>query len=287
MGSHDIYIAHRDVIERALVFVCRRHRLPPVDAEDFSSTCRLHLMDDDYAVIRAYQGRSSLQTYLVTVVTHFFQDWRNARWGKWRPSAEAKRLGPLAVRLETMLLRDGLTLDQAYETLRTNFNLAESRQAVEALAARFPHRTGRTFVSEEAVIEKAAIDSRADAPLKQAEAAAAARQSGAVLAMAVARLAPQDRLVLRMRFEDGCSVADIARALQLEQKPLYRRLERMLGELREALEAAGLTRDTAVGVLDQRGFDLATTGGDDELEIWGEVRPHNRGGFPGTSVRVK
>jgi hypothetical protein len=93
--------------------------------------------------------------------------------------------------------------------------------------------------------------------------------------------------VLRMRFEDGCSVADISRTLRLDQKPLCRRLERLLADLRAALEAAGLTKDNATDVLDQRGFDLATAGGDDELEIWGEVRPLNRGGSRGSTVRVK
>ena len=137
------------------------------------------------------------------------------------------------------------------------------------------------------MIEKAAIDSRADAPLKQAEAAAAARQSGAVLAMAVARLAPQDRLVLRMRFEDGCSVADIARALQLEQKPLYRRLERMLGELREALEAAGLTRDTAVGRSTSGDSTSPPPAATTNWKSGAKSVLDNRGGFPGTSVRVK
>ena len=137
MGSHDIYIAHRDVIERALVFVCRRHRLPPVDAEDFSSTCRLHLMDDDYAVIRAYQGRSSLQQDLVTVVTHFFQDWRNARWENGAP--QRKPNGGAARRAAGDDAPPGrFDARSAYKTLRTNFNLAESRQAVEALAAVSP-----------------------------------------------------------------------------------------------------------------------------------------------------
>ena len=286
MGSHHTYLAHRDVIERALAFVCRRHGMTAVDAEDFSSTCRLHLMDDDYAVIRAYQGRSSLQTYLVSVITHFFQDWRNARWGKWRPSAEAKRLGAVAVQLERMLVRDGLTLDEAHETLRTNLGIDESRQALEDLAGRFPHRTGRTFVSDDAVSDRPAIDSRADAPLKQTEAAEAARRFTGLLADALGRLAVQDRLLLRMRFEDGCTVADISRALSLDQKPLYRRMERLLGELRTALEAAGLTNAVATDLLDQRGFDLKADR-DDETEIWGDVRPFDRGGSPDTTERLK
>ena len=51
---------------------------------------------------------------------------------------------------------------------------------------------------------------------------------------------PEDRLLLRLRFWQGLSVADIAALLKLEAKPLYRRYERLMRELREALEAQGL-----------------------------------------------
>ena len=48
---------------------------------------------DDYSILRKFKGRSSLRTDLITVVTHLYQDWRNGRWGKWRPSEDAKRRG--------------------------------------------------------------------------------------------------------------------------------------------------------------------------------------------------
>jgi RNA polymerase sigma factor for flagellar operon FliA len=49
-------------------------------------------------------------------------------------------------------------------------------------------------------------------------------------------LEAQDRLILAMRFEDGRTVAEIAGILRLDQKGLYRRLERLLKELRKALQ---------------------------------------------------
>ncbi len=54
------------------------------------------------------------------VVQRLFLDHRNRQWGKWRPSAEAKRRGPLAILLERLVVRDGWTFEQAVETLRTN-----------------------------------------------------------------------------------------------------------------------------------------------------------------------
>jgi hypothetical protein len=45
-----------------------------------------------------------------------------------------------------------------------------------------------------------------------------------------------------MRFEDSVPVADIARALHLNQKRLYRTIEQLLATLRQGLEAEGLDR---------------------------------------------
>lgn len=252
----DTYSANRELIEQAIRFACRRHQLYSADAQDFGSTARLHLIENDYAVLRAFRGESKLQTYLSTVLTRCFLDWRNARWGKWRPSAEARRLGAEAIRLETLVVRDGLSFDEACETLRTNLSVALSREELEAMAARLPIRSSRTFVSDEHLERRPAIDGHADRLVREREAAAAAERASDVLRDIVGRFPAQDRLILRMRFFDNFGIADIARALSLEAKPLYRRIEKLLTELRTSLENAGVTAQVAAELLELRGFDL-------------------------------
>lgn len=67
----------------------------------------------------------------------------------------------------------------------------------------------------------------------------------AALESALARLDPGDRLLLRLRFEDGLSVPEIARFLG-EDSPfrLYRRIEKILAGVRKTLETGGV-RDAA------------------------------------------
>lgn len=272
-ASHEIYHSHADLIERTLSKVCRCHSLYGADAEDFSSTARLHLIEDDYAVLRRFQERSSLTSYLVVVITRQFQDWRNARWGKWRPSAEAKRLGGLAVRLETLTARDGLTLDEAHEVLRTHHGVTESRLALEMLVARFPRRFKRSFAGPEDMDTIAASTPSAQDELEAQEAAAAAQRASECLVAAMRQLAAQDRLILRMRFRDNCQVADIARALGIEAKPLYRQIERLLATLRRTLEGDGLTSGDLTAAWSKHGFDGIEGG-----ETWGDVRPFDRSG---------
>jgi RNA polymerase sigma factor for flagellar operon FliA len=76
-------------------------------------------------------------------------------------------------------------------------------------------------------------------PAVQVEGAARAARLQACLMESLERLSPQDRLVMRFRFEDQVSVADIARMLKLDQKPLYRRIDDLLTSLRKSLESAG------------------------------------------------
>ena len=54
-------------------------------------------------------------------------------------------------------------------------------------------------------------------------------------------LPPADRLLLALRFEDGCSASEIARAMRFRtQFHVYRRLDVVLGMLRRRLRAAGM-----------------------------------------------
>ena len=137
---------HWVAVEQAIRGVCRRHRFTAEDAEDFTSVVCVRLLEDNCAVFRRFGGRSRLGTYLSAVITHLAQDWRNARWGKWRPSTAARRRGTIAVHLDRLLQRDGLTFDEACETLQTNYRVAESRAQLETIAAALPARVRRRFV---------------------------------------------------------------------------------------------------------------------------------------------
>ena len=274
MHSPEVYLANRELIDDAIAAVCRRRRLPPDEADDFASDARLHLIKDDYAVLRAFQERSTLRTFLFAVLSHLFLDWRNARWGKWRPSAEAKRMGPLAVRLETLMSRDRLSFDEACETLQANHGVTASRTELEAIAARFPHRPRRSFTSDDGLDSLPAGDGAADDLLVKASATASASRARAALGTLMSELPAQDRLILQMRFTDGHRIQDIARMLDLEAKPLYRRLERLLADLRRGLESRGVTAAEALDAIEHEGF-LAESE-DPPAESRGGVRPFAR-----------
>ena len=66
---------------------------------------------------------------------------------------------------------------------------------------------------------------------------------------------------MKLRFFDGLKIVQVADVLSLEAKSLYRRLQQILGSLRAAMEAGGLSASEVLPLLDwsQRDFriDLA------------------------------
>jgi len=262
--AREFYLSHRALIDQTIASVSRRNHVSYADTEDFRSIAHMHVIDNDYAVLRAYQGRADIAAFLHAVVRRLFQDWRNANWGRWRPSASVRRYGPVAIQLETLLVRDKRPLHEAIEVLRTNCGVTMLPAELEALAATFPSRAMRSFVSEDALgatpNDSSSEYASASASVDRAEAASTAERISAALDAVLDGLAPQDQIILRMRFENNAPVSTISRVLGLDQQPLYRRVERLRTEVRAKLEEAGVRADDARDALNRGGFDLLEGG---------------------------
>jgi RNA polymerase sigma factor (sigma-70 family) len=107
----------------------------------------------------------------------------------------------------------------------------------EATVARHAARRNLSdLVGNELGLEEliATTDATPDAALEQ-------KEWRSTLDAALAQLEPEDRVILRLRFEDDVSVPEIARLLGLGSPfALYRRLNRILTTVRKALVAAGV-----------------------------------------------
>ena len=112
-----LFLANLPTIRGLASSTARRRRLPAGEAEDFEAVVLLKMVNNDYAILRRFRGQSALRTFLAVVIERLFLDYRDAQWGKWRPSAKTRRAGGLAVSLEQLTIRDGLPFDQACAVL--------------------------------------------------------------------------------------------------------------------------------------------------------------------------
>lgn len=241
-----MFAGYLPLIDAITATIARRHRLSAEDAADFASLVRVKLLEHDSAILRKFAGRSSARTYLTTVIQRIFLDDRNSRWGKWRPSAEARRAGPIALLLERLISRDGLTLDEACSTLQITHGVQMSRADLDALYARLPVRTQRRLVTDDGVAETLAAPVDPAPPARFETEERRQHDLERALGEAIAAVPAEDRLVLRLRFDQALTVAAIARITGIDQRLLYRRIEHLLGGLRAALERAGFdSRETS------------------------------------------
>ena len=238
------YLPHIDWVSQQL---CRRYHCSAEETEEFVATIRTKLIDDD-AVLRKFSGGGRFDTYLTAVIGRYFAKWRHDLWGKWRPSVEAKRLGPAAVKLEE-LTRDGYTFEESCAVLRTNYGVVLSRVELAELMARLPVRLPRKMEGEEQLEVVPGTEPAPDAVVLEHERQESRQRVWNAVARALAALPTEDRLLLKLRFESSLDLGEIAYALHLAEKPLYRRLQRLLRTLRKAVEQQGIQSEEVIDVL--------------------------------------
>lgn len=241
-----LFLEHLPSIKGAARKACRERHLGPEDTEDFISIVTIKLIENDYEVIRKFTGKGgcTLKTYLVVVVNHAIQDYLNHLWGKWRPSSEAKRLGPLAIQLE-LLMRDAhtFTFDEICEILRINHHVDKSPQELAEIRDLLPPpRSRRQKEGEEVLAEIPDSVEGAEERLLGEEREARHQRALEALRRAQEKLSREDRLILRLQ-SDKVSVAKIALSFGFDQKSLYRRIDRLKKTLHEILERDGIDPD--------------------------------------------
>ncbi|HJQ39150.1 MAG TPA: hypothetical protein VKB93_18585 [Thermoanaerobaculia bacterium] len=249
MDGRELFETNLGAVERIIAMVCRRAGLFGPDAEDFGSEVRLALIDNDYEVMRRWERRSSVDTFLAVVIQRLLADHRMRNKGRWHASSEAQRLGPAAVLLETLVRRDGRSLDEALPHMRAA-HPEITREQMEALLDRLPARTGRPkAVDLDSISYAIAGGEAADVRVTAADKDRVASVAGTAVRDLLRAMPVEDRMLIRLRFASDMSIADISRMMRLPQRPLYRRLDSLLVRLRGALSDAGIDRDAAEGLV--------------------------------------
>lgn len=239
--AQELLLRELSLIDRVIAKICRRRGMSSADVDDFTAHVYLRLIENDYAALRRFGGRSSFGTYIASLVDHWLLDELVHKHGKWRTSAEARRLGETAINLERLLYRDGLTLDDALPVLRAK-EPTLTRDDLAQIAARLPKRPPRPrTVSLDSSMEVAA-----EPPRPQSDDLDLVARVSDTLRRFLETLDETDRAILRYLFAEELRISEIARALQLDQKSVYRRRDALLARIRRELEAARIdARDVA------------------------------------------
>ena len=229
------------MVERLVAATCHRLALTGADADLLESLVKIKLFENDCEIVRAFRNECKFSTYLNVIILRTHANICVHRFGKWHPSAAAKRCGPAGVLLERLIYRDGCPAEEAMGKVAAIHRIVP-RSELNAMLMRIPIRQPRpSTVSIEAVEQSLHDKTTADGLLVEHEKRALSERAAAITFEFFAKLDQDDRLMLQFQFRSNLSLAKIARMLQKETKPLYRRREQLLRDLRRKLTAAGIT----------------------------------------------
>ena len=238
MDHQRLFTDNLELIEKLVRISGRRHHLSHVELEDFAGYVNVELLENDCATLRKFQNRSSWWTFLATVIEKLALDFLIQRWGRWRPSAMAEKLGPVAVILDRLVNRDNHTLEEAMEIVRTNHAVGMSYSELRAMWEQLPPRPRVTEVGEEAAAVVSSPDS-SEVHVDDAVRRGNIDRLEKTLFAAFGALAAQDRVMIALRYDHGLSVVEIAKVMNSSVPTIHRRLDRSLKELRGALSRGG------------------------------------------------
>lgn len=239
LSDQEFLLHSLELVHKLVRCLCHRQGISPDEREELEGEVRVKLMENDYRVLRQCDDPARLPSYLGLVVISTWHDrLRKLKGRAKRPSSRARVLGPAAIELEKHLGR-GETVDVAYERLKHDFPELGCKD-FEDLAEKVKPRPGRRMEGDETLAVLASPEPGGDQRLERREGQARKRRALALMAKHLAELPEEDRRLLVRACAGGVKVSRIARSLGLEQKPLYRRIDKRLSDLRHKLEEAGI-----------------------------------------------
>lgn len=239
----------RPHLRRLVRDISRRYHLAASESTEFTARVDHAFERHDYELLRAFDRRSTWETYLTTVVTRLFFEFQTELWGQWRPSAASQALGPGAMLLEELMMRDRLPLADAAQVMRTTHRVDLSRQRIEELARELG-LTGDLGVDH----------GYAEAPGRAVGAGIHAHDPAIQVALrdAITLLLPEDRMLLAMRYVDRQPITRIAKLLKADPRPLQRRIEQAKEVLRTSLLTQGIAIEDVDALLLQAEVDASS-----------------------------
>jgi len=243
--------AWKEFLERyspLLLHVIRGHERDEDRASElFAYVCGA-LSDEQFRRLRSFRpdGPASFRTWLSAVVTHLCLDWRRRQYGRLRPVAAVSGLPELDRQVYQYMFARGLSRRQCLEALAPRFpELTEA--AVAQISARIfgllnPQQRWQLSTRSEWLRWSARGPPGDGEELPPEEASpepgpdqlAAEIQERQALQDALARLPPEQRLLLRLRYEQELTLAEVAR---LTRQPDLFRANRKIQAALDALAA--------------------------------------------------
>lgn len=221
------------------------------------------LESDDWQRIRAYSGKASFPAFIMAVSARLFEDFARKRFGRVRPPLWVQAFGGIWQKLFQALCLERLPVGDAVELVHQR-QVAEEKTAIEAAAyellARIPDcgmARGLEVAYEE--VAEAQGEGGAAGPADSLETREQKQLFQAVFQLVLGEelladsddflkkyrmvkidLAPEEKLLLKLCFQDGLGVTEAGAMLGMSRFQVHGRMRRLLARLQAEFLRCGL-----------------------------------------------
>ena len=246
--------AHRDFINQ----VAKKRFWQNVVVEEAALAVIDALTADDWAILKKYRGEADFSSFVKAVVVAELENFAGKKFGRRRSPLWVTRLGGMWEKLYIALCREGATADEATGFVRAKMAGANGA-AVEAAAQQLLHHIFSWDTTAEEM-------SREDIPtLTMTGPSSPNREPDKALSTVLQlvlggerqtvdifqgvfqakrfSVSSEERLFLRMCYQDGLPVVRAGRLLGMGRFQAMARMRRLLLRLRREFERAGLYQE--------------------------------------------
>jgi RNA polymerase sigma factor (sigma-70 family) len=225
---------------------------------DRSGNCFLFVCEQlsakDFRRLRKFDlvGRASFSTWLCAVARNLCLDWHRKEHGRYRVLGSVARRSAADQLLFELVFRRGFSVEEAREELsRRSFDLsfAAVEERISDLRRCMSSRqlwllsSGKTVPDSIDSGEEGTYVAEPADPAPDPEALVALRETHEQVSAALGSLTDSDRLLVRLRYQEGLTLQQVARLVGLKDaQTADRRLRDIIDHLRQALGVEHLVR---------------------------------------------
>lgn len=221
---------------------------------------------NDWRRVRGYSGKASFSTYVMALTARLLEDFARTRFGRVRPPLWVKTMGGIWSKLFTALCLERLKVSEAVEVVFQRQFTAEKKEIEDAaysLLGRIPDcgtdrgyeveydetYHGQTWAGESPQGEKVEKDERGQMleylfqTILGREGKEISKETVSKLESLKIQLQPQDRMLLKLCFQDGLGVAEAGRLLGQTRYQAHGKMRRIMKRIRKEFERTGFDRE--------------------------------------------
>lgn len=247
-----LFVSNLTVTNKIIEKYCRMHNVRGNEVDDCRSYVYEKLIDNDYKKIREFKGNSSYKTFITVVITRILIDRKRLSSRKWKPSKKAIEIGKEAVILEELVYCKDCSFEEAYNILTTNHNIPIDRDKAYEIVTQLQGRNIRRKRHKKVEIDENGYGIHSISPEEAAideENLKIKEQLYIIIKEMHESLSNEERLLLKMRFEDDISISKIARILKMNRSDVDKKLKAIIRRFKDKILTKGISIDSIRDIL--------------------------------------